>query len=165
MHDLRVRVKIANVDNPDNTSCLVVILGQRVILGVSRRFEPNFVIILDRLCAQPLNLVELSVRRLALDIHVIHVALAAHAPTKSLKLGAVALHDGGDEMLSGVLLHVVPPPFPVDLLTNFHAGREGLGRVEDTSQALSLYIPDGDGLLVSSSEQGQSAVIAWLAAT
>jgi hypothetical protein len=62
----------------------------------------------------------------------------------------VALHHhSGQQVLTCVLLHVIPSPLPVDFLADLVARGERFGGVDNAAEAFALDVFDGDGSLVA----------------
>jgi hypothetical protein len=58
-------------------------------------------------------------------------------------------HDSGQQVLTCVLLHVIPSALPVYFLADLVAGGQRLGGVDDAAETLALDVFDGDGSLVA----------------
>src|SRR6478609_9007871 len=105
------------MNNAYNTIRLVIIARELIMLRIIRRFNPNRQILTNQLCTLILNSLHLLLCWLPLQVNVVHTLFSAHTPSESLEIVAV-LHNGGEEMLAGMLLHVIPSSLPVDFLTD-----------------------------------------------
>lgn len=172
-----VRVGIYSVDCDDThySLVLIVILGKRVMFCVERRANSDWPILHNKLVALVLDFSNFRIGRFPSQFYVVHVgdgfgvfAIIAydtgpHAPPEGFE-PRVGVHDGRQQVLPCMLLHVVHSAAEINMLGELCARCKWTWGEDDCTEALALDGSYGDGV-VWMVKSGEGAMVGRLAAS
>lgn len=131
------------------------------ILGV---VDLNRQVIADFFAAQPLYCQHLFWSRFAGDVDIVHGSIYAHAPAHRLE-AEFPVHNSREEMLAGVLLHVIKSTLPVHRLAHPIARLQRFWRINDALQTFALDFGYRDRFRFGAVQQIENAMVPGLPTT
>lgn len=157
-------IEISNTNHPDKTLLKIIVARRAVGFGSTGSIDCDGDIVANNLIASVLNRLHLWLRWLSGQVDIVHTTFCSHAPTESPEV-FVSVHDGREQVLTGMLLHMVPPTVEVNILANCGTRNQGLSHVIDTFKSLTLDTSDRDWFRGRRRQWYDRTIVAGLTAT